>query len=64
MRQKDLIGQIRKIVHKNGVQIPFKSSDFSFLKRSPSFLSKHAVGNGKYQEYFIRCSRGKYILIN
>lgn len=62
MRQSNLVQQIRDAVRIGKVQEPFKSSDFPFLSRSPSFISKHAVGNGKYTEYFIRVGRGSYKL--
>ena len=33
------------------------------LDRSPSFLSKHAMGNpGGYTEYFVRMGEGLYLL--
>lgn len=57
-----LIQRIRQAVYSNSVTEPFKVKDFTFLNKSPSFLSKHAVGNGKYNEYFIRVSRGMYKL--
>jgi hypothetical protein len=50
MRQRNLVKQIRVAVHIGHVKEPFKSSDFHFLSSSPSFISKHAVGNGKYTE--------------
>ncbi len=62
MRQSNLVNQIRDAVQSGKVKEPFKSSDFHFLNRSPSFISKHAVGNGKYTEYFIRVRRGMYKL--
>jgi len=62
MRQKNLVEQIRDAVRSRKVKEPFKSSDFHFLSSSPSFISKHAVGNGKYTEYFIRVGRGSYKL--
>ena len=62
MRQKDLLGQIKKSVESGKVDKEFKATDFDFLKKSKSFLSKHAVGNGKYNEFFIRVSEGKYKL--
>jgi hypothetical protein len=62
MRQSNLVQQIRDAVRIGKVKEPFKSSDFHFLSRSPSFISKHAVGNGKYTEYFIRVGRGSYKL--
>lgn len=62
MRQINLVNQIKDTVSKGNVKVPFKASDFSFLSKSPSFISKHAVGNGKYTEYFIRVARGLYKL--
>lgn len=62
MRQSNLIKQIRDAVINGKVKEPFKSSDFHFLKNSLGFISKHAVGNGKYNEYFIRVGRGQYKL--
>lgn len=62
MRQKYLVQQIRDAVLSGKVKEPFKSSDFHFFSSSPSFISKHAVGNGKYTEYFKRVGRGTYKL--
>lgn len=62
MRQRNLVQQIRDAVRNGKVKEPFKSSDFHFLSSSPSFISKHAAGNGKYTEYFIRVGRGTYKL--
>ena len=62
MRQSNLMQQIRDVVKSAKVCEPFKASDFYFLKNSPSFISKHAVGNAKYTEYFIRVGRGSYKL--
>lgn len=62
MRQRNLVQQIRDAVRNGKVKEPFKSSDFHFLSSSPSFISKHAVGNGKYTEYFTRIGRGTYKL--
>jgi hypothetical protein len=62
MRQRNLIQQIRDAVQNGKAKEPFKSSDFHFLSSSPSFISKHAVRNGKYTEYFIRVGRGTYKL--
>lgn len=62
MRQRDLVQQIREAVQSGKVKEPFKSSDFHFLNRSPGFVSKHTVGNGKYTEYFIRVGCGSYKL--
>ena len=62
MRQHNLVQQIRDSVQSGKVKELFKSSDFDFLSSSPSFISKHAVGNGKYTEYFIRVGRGIYKL--
>ena len=57
-----LIQRIKDAVNSKYVLEPFRVNDFNFLKSSPSFLSKHAVGNGKYTEYFVRESRGLYRL--
>ena len=62
MRQRNLVQQIKDAVRSGKVKEPFKSSDFDFLTSSPSFISKHAVSNGKYSEYFIRVGRGTYKL--
>lgn len=62
MRQRNLVKQIRDFVFEGKVREPFKSSDFPFLSRSSSFISKHAMGNGKYTEYFVRVGRGLYKL--
>lgn len=62
MRQRNLVQKITDAVRVGKVKEPFKSSDFHFLSSSPSFISKHAVGNGKYSEYFIRVGRGSYKL--
>lgn len=33
------------------------------LSKSPSFISKHCIGNpGEYSEYFKRISRGIYVI--
>jgi len=62
MRQRNLLQQIRDAVQTGRVKEPFKSYDFPFLIKSPSFISKHSVGNGKYTGYFIRVVRGTYKL--
>jgi hypothetical protein len=62
MRQSNLVNQIRDAVQSGKVKEPFKSSVFHFLSSSSSSISKHAVGNGKYSEYFIRVRRGMYKL--
>ncbi|MEI6882108.1 MAG: hypothetical protein WCK82_12365 [Bacteroidota bacterium] len=58
----NLVQQIKDAVRSGKVKEPFKSPEFHFLSGSPSFISKHAVGNGKYTEYFIRVVRGAYRL--
>lgn len=63
MREKNLERRIREELISGRINDPFKSSDFIFLAKSPSIISKHAVGNGKYTEYFIRVSRGLYKLM-
>ena len=56
-----LFNKILARVRTNRVAQPFKPSNFSFLSNSPSFLSKHCIGNpGEYTPYFIRVSRGNY----
>ena len=60
MRQKNLFQQIKNEVLNGKIKEPFRASDFSFMSKSPSFLSKHRLGNGKYSELFIRVSRGYY----
>ncbi len=62
MRQKNLVNQITVAVKSGKVKEPFKSSDFPFLSKSRSFLSKHALNNGKYNAYFVRVEVGKYKL--
>ncbi len=62
MREKNLAERIREEVQSKRVTEPFKSSDFTFLEKSPSFISKHALGNGRYNEYFVRVARGIYKL--
>ncbi len=62
MRQKNLVQQIRDVIKNGLVKEPFKATDFTFLSKSPSFISKHAVGNGKYTEYFVRVGIGTYKL--
>jgi|GEM_PF-3435380 len=42
MRQCNLIQQIKNAVRNGKVKEPFKSSNFSFLSSSPSFISKHS----------------------
>lgn len=63
MREKNFEPRIREEVISGRVNEPFKSSDFIFIAKSNSLISKHEVGNGKYSEYFIRVSRGLYKLI-
>jgi hypothetical protein len=62
MRQKNLVQQIKETIKEGKVKEPFKPKDFPFLIKSPSFISKHSVGNGNYTEYFVRISRGLYKL--
>jgi hypothetical protein len=62
-RQRHLINQIIELVKNGTITEPFSTKNFKFLKNSPAFLSKHAVGNpGHYNEYFIRVMRGRYKL--
>lgn len=60
MRQSKLLNGIKEEISKENIKEPFRSSDLKCLEKSPAFLSKHCVGNGKYNEYFIRVSRGLY----
>jgi hypothetical protein len=62
MRQSNLVQRINNSDLTVKVNEPFKVSDFYFLIKNPSFFSKHAIGNGKYREYFIGLTRGKYKL--
>jgi hypothetical protein len=62
MREQNLVERIRKDIESGKVKEPFRPSDFSFSQKSPSFISKHAVDNGRYNEYFIRVHRGLYKL--
>ena len=58
---------------KNSIQLGYLSQQFSvksvnsslnnLLLKSPSFLSKHCVGNpGEYSEMFVRVRKGVYKL--
>ena len=58
----NLLQEIKREISIGRVKEPFRSSDFICLKKSPSFLSKHCVGNGKYTEYFVRVGPGVYKL--
>ena len=62
MRQSKLLDQIRRDVQLDNVPSQFRAKDFPYLNKSPSFLSKHADGNGKYSEFFERIERGLYRL--
>lgn len=62
MFKLELFNRIRDSVNRNFVAETFKVCGFPFLNRSPGFLSKHAVGNGRYSKYFIREGRGLYRL--
>lgn len=63
MRQRNLVKQIKDAILSGQVKEPFKASDFAFLNKSPSFLSKHCLGNGKYSNYFERVELGQYIIL-
>jgi len=61
--------ELQGLVNNGKLKTPFGVSDVkdisSILDKSPSFISKHAMGNPqKYTEYFERHSRGKYSIIN
>ncbi|NVK75107.1 MAG: hypothetical protein HWE24_16680 [Oceanospirillaceae bacterium] len=49
---------------------PFRVADVNrslsgLLEKSPSFLSKHRVGNpGGYTEYFFRKAKGEYVTMS
>ena len=59
MRERNLIGQIRNGVGSGNIPRQFRVADIPFLRNSPSFLSKHRVGNpGGYTEYFTRVGNG------
>lgn len=62
MRQKNLVKRIREDVISKKVKEPFRAIHFPYLEKSRSFISKHAVGNGKYKEYFERVGYGSYKL--
>jgi hypothetical protein len=62
VKKSSLVEKIKESIQQGKTIQPFKSSDFPFLSKSPSFLSKHADGNGKYIEYFVRVGRGLYKL--
>lgn len=57
-----LLKKIARDVESGKVKRRFRVKDFSFLSKSPSFISKHAIGNGRYAEYFRRIKRGLYEL--
>jgi len=61
MRRKDLFGHILSQVCSKKLPETFKVKDVPILANSPSFLSKHAVGNpGNCTPYFERVDVGKY----
>jgi hypothetical protein len=61
MQQKNLFEQIFNQVCSKKLPEIFTVKDIVILERSPSFLSKHAIGNpGNYTPYFERVSVGKY----
>jgi hypothetical protein len=62
VKKSRLLDTIKEAVHQGKIIEPFKSSDVPCLLKSPSFLSKHAQGNGKNNEYFVRVGRGLYKL--
>lgn len=62
MKYKSYVERIKDEVASKKIAEHFRVSDFDFLKKSPSFLSKHREGNGRYSEYFIRVKRGLYKL--
>ena len=58
-----LFQAIRDFAEQHGLD-EFTVADLQpILAHSPSFLSKHRVGNpGGYTPYFIRVARGRYII--
>ena len=70
MRNSRIYNSIRNCVSNGYLKEPFRVSDVNkccngILKRSPSFLSKHRVGNpGGNTEYFFRVRIGMYKLIS
>lgn len=69
MSNSRIYNSIKKCIPNSHLKEPFRVSDVNkccngLLKRSPSFLSKHRVGNpGGNTEYFVRVGIGLYKLI-
>lgn len=70
MRMSKFVEDIRNAVRSGSLKEPFRASDVKaacpgWAKSTYSvFLAKHRRGNpGDYTEYFVRHSRGLYILI-
>jgi len=67
-RKSKLFEGIVEGIKSKGLKEPFSVDDVNIycndlLKKSPAFLGKHSVGNpGKYSEFFVRISKGKYCL--
>ena len=68
MSNSRIYNSIKKCISNDHLKEPFRVSDVNrccneILKKSPSFLSKHRVGNsGGYREYFVRLEIGLYRL--
>ena len=63
MREKDLVKQIKEGVKKGNIPKKFRVADIPCLHSSPSFLSKHCIGNPQGEtEHFKRISEGLYKL--
>lgn len=67
-RQSKISIAIKAAVTNGSLQQPFSVADVNaacknLLVKSPSFLSKHRMGNpGGYTVYFIQSNNGKYLL--
>lgn len=65
MGNSRIYNSIKKCNSNGSLEEPFRVSNVNnscngILKKSPSFLSKHRLGNpGGYKEYFIRVSDSK-----
>lgn len=77
MKKSNIYSTLVQLINSKLLNKPFTVSDINrecngLLKKSPSFLSKHRVGNpGGHTEYFIRVKdssgsekRGYYWIIN
>ena len=63
-KESKLLNCIKKWCKENN-KISFRSGDIPCLVKSPSFLSKHCVGNPNGNtEFFIRIEKGLYKLLD